>query len=80
MEEVRREDKDVMLEAVVLMNYGAALNHLKLYERAIVFHNLAIAKFGIFFILYYTVTIYLIAFKYLLTKLAATACANQACS
>jgi len=46
LEEVKRENKDVMLEAVVLMNHGAALNHLELYERAIVFHNLAIAKFG----------------------------------
>ena len=48
LEEVKREDKDKMLEAVVLMNLGAALNHLELYERAIAFHNMAIRKFGNF--------------------------------
>ena len=35
-----------MLEAVVLLNMGASLNHLELYERAITFHNMAINKFG----------------------------------
>lgn len=50
LEEVHREDKDRMLEAIVLMNLGASLNHLDLYERGITFHTKAIKKFGMQFL------------------------------
>ncbi len=46
LQEITNEMKDKTLEAVVLLNMGASLNHISLFERAVIFHKLAADKFG----------------------------------
>eukprot|EP00794_Sanderia_malayensis_P009593 gene9593-10580_t len=46
LQEVPIESKDKTLEAVVLLNMGVSLNHISLFGRAMIFHQMAVNKFG----------------------------------